>query len=102
MKNAWPVKAQASGGRHYRGNKIDQNFDNYSVEYTFEDGTKFFMYGRNIAGCQDEFASYAHGTKGLAIISSASHSPARCATFKGHNRSRNSVIWQFPQPEPDP
>ena len=27
MKNAWPVKAQAVGGRHYRNNCIDQNFD---------------------------------------------------------------------------
>ena len=43
MKNAWPVKAQALGGRHYRlspqGNRsVDQNFDAYSVEYTFADG----------------------------------------------------------------
>jgi hypothetical protein len=40
MKNAWPVSAQASGGRHYRGDKVDQNFDSYSVEYTFADGAK--------------------------------------------------------------
>src|SRR6266700_6332647 len=46
MKNAWPVKAQAVGGRHYRGNYVDQNFDSYSVEYTFADGAKFFMDGR--------------------------------------------------------
>jgi len=43
MKNAWPIKAQALGGRHYRhspaGNLyVDQNFDSYSVEYTFADG----------------------------------------------------------------
>ena len=40
MKDAWPVKAQAQGGRHYRGDKIDQNFDNYTVEYTFPDETR--------------------------------------------------------------
>ena len=40
MKDAWPVKAQALGGRHYRGDYVDQNFDTYSVEYTFADGTK--------------------------------------------------------------
>src|SRR5881296_2293310 len=40
MKNAWPVKAQALGARHYRGNHVDQNFDVYSVEYTFADGSK--------------------------------------------------------------
>src|SRR5689334_11808456 len=40
MKGAWPVEAQALGGRHYRGNSLDQNFDTYAVEYTFPDGTK--------------------------------------------------------------
>ncbi len=30
MKNAWPVKAQAVGGRHYRGDYVDQNFDHYA------------------------------------------------------------------------
>ena len=50
MKDAWPVQAQANGGRHYRGNSIDQNFDNYSVEYTFADGAKLFLYGRCITG----------------------------------------------------
>jgi hypothetical protein len=69
MKNAWPVKAQASGGRHYRGSAIDQNFDNYSVEYTFDDGTKLFLYGRTMAGVHDEFASYAHGSKCLGVVS---------------------------------
>ena len=31
MKNAWPVKAQASGARTYRGDYIDQNFDTSSA-----------------------------------------------------------------------
>ena len=48
---------------------IDQNFDNYSVEYVFPDGARLFFYGRAMAGCDDEFASYAHGPKGSAIIS---------------------------------
>ncbi len=29
IKNAWPVEAQASGGRNYRGDNVDQNFDSY-------------------------------------------------------------------------
>ncbi len=65
MKGAWPVEAKASGGRLYRDGKIDQNFDHYSVEYTFEDGAKLFLEGRNIAGCANEFASYAQGHEGL-------------------------------------
>ena len=31
MKDAWPVSAKAQGGRHYRGNYVDQNFDNYGA-----------------------------------------------------------------------
>src|SRR5262249_6293961 len=35
MKEAWPVKASGTGARTYRNDYIDQNFDTYSVEYTF-------------------------------------------------------------------
>lgn len=102
MKNAWPVKAQASGGRLFRGDNVDQNFDSYSVEYTFEDGSKLLLYGRTMVGCHDEFASYAHGSKGLGIISTASHSPAKCRIFKGQKIDKNDLVWEFPQPEPNP
>ena len=50
MKNAWPIEAQGVGGRHYRGDYVDQNFDSYSVEYSFADGSRFIMDGRCIAG----------------------------------------------------
>jgi predicted dehydrogenase len=103
MKGAWPVKAQALGGRHYRGNSVDQNFDNYSVEYTFADGTKLFLYGRCIEGCHDEFASYAHGSKGSAVISQGGHSPAHCRIYTGQDLNKNDdVVWRFPEPEPNP
>lgn len=102
MKDAWPVKAHASGGRHYRGNSVDQNFDHYAVEYTYPDGTRLFFTGRAENGCADEFASYAQGTKGSAVISTSAHTPGRCRTFKGHNLTRANLIWAFPQPEPNP
>jgi predicted dehydrogenase len=102
MKGAWPISAKGSGARCYRGEYIDQNFDTYSVEYTFADGSKMFLEGRNIDGCNQEFASYAHGTKGSAVISSNSHSPARCRTYKGQNMRRSDITWAFPQPEPNP
>jgi predicted dehydrogenase len=102
MKDDFPVRAQASGGRHYRGDNIDQNFDVYSVEYTFKDGAKLLLEGRCIDGCHPEFASYAHGTKGTAIISRSGHSPARCRTFKGQNFAKKDQLWQFGPKEPDP
>lgn len=111
MKDAWPVKAQALGGRHYRVSPeglpyIDQNLDTYAVEYTFDDGTRLFLDGRTMNGCKDEFASYAHGTKGSAVISFGNHTPAGCRLFKTQklnprdDRSSN-VLWTFPGPEPN-
>jgi len=102
MKDAWPVKAQALGGRHYRGNAVDQNLDTYSVEYTYPDGTKLFYYGRNMTGCHDEFASFAHGTKGAAVISTSGHTPGRVRIFRGHNMTREELAWAYPQPEQNP
>ena len=102
MKDAWPVKADGSGGRHYRGDNVDQNFDHYSVEYTFGDGTKMFLRGRTMPGCYRQFASYAHGTKGSAVISTAAHSPAKCRIYNGYDMTKENLTWAFPQPEPSP
>jgi predicted dehydrogenase len=102
MKDAWPVQAQALGGRHYRGNYIDQNFDVYSVEYTFADGTKLFLEGRTMIGCHQQFASYAHGTKGAAVISEKDHSPAHCRIYSHQNVAAKDPTWFYPPPEPNP
>jgi len=102
MKDAWPVSAKGSGARCYRADYIDQNFDTYSVEYTFGDGTKLFLEGRNIEGCTQEFASYVHGSKGSGVISSHAHSPARCRIYKGQQFTRSDLVWAFPSPEPNP
>jgi predicted dehydrogenase len=102
MKGAWPTQAHALGGRHYRGDSLDQNFDTYDVEYTYPDGTKLFYQGRNMDGCYNAFSSYAHGTKGSAIITTSSHYPGKVRTFKGHLMENVEPIWRFPQPEPSP
>src|SRR5262249_46581658 len=102
MKDGWPVKAQGSGGREYRGNCIDQNFDTYSVEYTFGDGAKLLLEGRNMPGCHQEFASYIHGPKGSAVLSTSGHTPARCRIYKGQSFDRANLTWHFPAREPNP
>ena len=101
MKDAWPVKASALGGRHYRGDNVDQNFDTYDVEYTFGDGSKLFFQGRCIDGCDNLFASYAHGSKGAAVISANGHLPAKCRIWRGQDMT-SSPIWAFPGREPNP
>ena len=102
MKNNWPVRAEALGGRHCRGDYVDQNFDNYAVEYTFEDGASFSFRGRIMVGAEDQYASYVHGSKGMGIVSSAGNFPARCRTFNGHRISRSDLIWSSSQPEKNP
>jgi len=110
MKGEFPVKAHALGGRHYKtveldGEKVDavdQNFDTYAVEYTFADGSKALYDGRNMAGCKQEFAAYAHGTKGSAVISSSGHVPARSRIYADQNIDLNwrgkpdNLVWAFP------
>jgi predicted dehydrogenase len=102
MKGSWPVRADGMGSRCYRGDAVDQNFDHYSVEYTFADGAKLFLNSRYMSGCREEFASYAHGTKGMAVISTFMHTPAKCRVFKGQTITRADMTWAFPQPEPNP
>jgi len=99
MKDAWPVKAHALGGRHYRQSPegvtyVDQNFDTYSVEYTFADGATFIMDGRCIMGCHDIYSSYAHGSKGMAIVSKHGDCGLPSSTHKGQNPTRENLIWQ--------
>lgn len=103
MKDAWPVEAKGFGGRHYRGDYVDQNFDSYSVEYTFADGSKLMLEGRGMVGCYGEFASYAHGSKGSAVISTSSHSPAKSRIYKGQDLTKKTdLAWEYGKAEPSP
>ena len=99
MKNAWPIKAQALGGRHYRQSPegvtyVDQNLDTYSVEYTYADGSKFLLDGRCIMGCKDIYSSYAHGSKGMAIVSNSGDCGTPSSTYKSQNPTRSDLLWE--------
>jgi predicted dehydrogenase len=99
MKNAVPIKAQALGGRHYKtdadGNPyVDQNFDTYSVEYTFADGSKMYLDGRCENGCNDIYSSYAHGTKGLAVVANHGDCEKPSRIFKGQNMQASNMLWK--------
>jgi predicted dehydrogenase len=99
MKGEWPVKAQALGGRHYRQSPdgvpyIDQNFDTYSVEYTFPDDTKLIMDGRAMNGCEPIYCSYAQGTKGMAILSKSGDCGMPSSTYRGQSPKRSNMIWE--------
>jgi predicted dehydrogenase len=104
MKNEWPVKAQALGGRHYKLSPegiayVDQNFDTYSVEYTYSDGTKFFFDGRTIAGCEEIYASYLHGSKGMAVASKHGDCGQPSSLYRTPMTAAD-MVWES-QPKPD-
>jgi predicted dehydrogenase len=99
LKGAFPVKAQALGGRHYRyapdGEMwIDQNLDSYAVEYTFEDGSKFYMDGRCNSGAHPMYFSHIHGTKGMAIASKQGDCGGPSSIHKGQAPNRSNMVWQ--------
>lgn len=102
MKNSFPVEAKGYGGRHYRMDYVDQNFDSYTVEYTFADGAKLMFEGRNMAGCDNEFASYVHGTKGSAVISENGHWPSKARIFKNQKMTRDNVVWAYGEEKYNP
>jgi len=99
MKNAWPVKAHSLGGRHYKHSPegvayVDQNFDTYSTEFTYADGTKFIMDGRCMTSCKDIYSSYAHGSKGMAVVSKSGDCGMPSSIHKGQDPTRESMIWE--------
>jgi hypothetical protein len=71
---------------------VDQNFDSYSVEYTFADGAKLYMDGRCITGCEDIYFTCAHGTKGLAVVTKTGDD-GPCTIHANQNDRRDNVLW---------
>jgi predicted dehydrogenase len=98
-KGAWPVSAQGMGGRCYEA--AGNNFDHYTVEYTFADGAKLFAFSRHMPNCWSTYSDYAHGTKGSAVIMTALGQP-RPKIYKGQRMVEDQVIWKYPDNEPNP
>ena len=57
--------------------------------------------GRSTAAT-DEHASYAHGTKGSAVISESGHMPSKCRMFKNQDMQDANITWACREPEPNP
>jgi predicted dehydrogenase len=98
-KGAWPVSAQGFGGRSYE--QAGNQFDHYTIEYTFADGTKLFAFSRHMTGCWETYADYAHGSKGSAVIMASLAEP-KPKIYKGHDMVPNEVAWEFRGPDPNP
>jgi hypothetical protein len=63
-------------------------------------------------GVHNEFASYLHGSRGSAVVSTNSHTPGRTRIYSGQSIPRwqqgqrepspENLVWAFPQPERSP
>ena len=98
-KGAWPVSAQGMGGRCYE--QAGNQFDHYTVEYTFADGTKLFTFSRHMNGCWNTYADYAHGSKGSAVIMSSLGAP-KSRIYKSHNMVKEELAWEYGQGDCNP
>jgi predicted dehydrogenase len=99
IKDAWPVRAQGFGGRCYP--ESGNQFDHYTVEYTFEDGAKLFAFSRHMNGCWNTYSDYAHGTKGSALIMAQLHDP-RPVIYRSQKMEPDQVVWQYGRPDDNP
>jgi hypothetical protein len=63
-----------------------------------------YMDGRCISGCNSIYSSYAHGTKGSAIVSKANDCGLPSSIHSGQNFDRASAVWtsQVARDERDP
>jgi predicted dehydrogenase len=98
-KDAWPVKAQAFGGQCYE--QAGNQFDHFTVEYTFDDGAKLFAFSRHMNGCWNTYSDYAHGSKGSAVIMTDLRSP-KPRIYKNQNMIEENLVWECGEPEPSP
>ena len=98
-KGAWPVSAQGFGGRCYK--EAGNQFDHFTVEYTFGDGTKLFAFSRHMNGCWQTYADYAHGSKGSAVIMSSLSAPEP-KIYKSQNMVPGEVVWEYGEADCNP
>jgi predicted dehydrogenase len=98
-KGAWPVKAQGMGGRCYE--HAGNQFDHFTVEYTFADGAKLYVFSRHMQDCWQTYSDYAHGTKGAAVLMANLGQP-RPRIFKTQAMNSEDVVWQYGERDPNP
>jgi len=98
-KDAWPVSAQAMGGRCYP--QAGNQFDHYTVEYTFADGAKLFAFSRHMNGCWNTYSDYAHGSNGSAVIMESLGQP-KPRIYKSQNMVPDQVAWEYGRGDNNP
>lgn len=98
-KGGWPVSAQGMGSRCFE--EAGNQFDHYTVEYTFADGAKLFAFSRHMNGCWSTYSDYAHGAKGSAVLMTNLAEP-KPRIYKSQNMVPEDLVWEFGQDDPNP
>ena len=82
MSGMKPVKATAFGGRHRR--ITGDQYDQFSVDFEFENGIHLHSMCRQIDGCSNNIGEYIQGTKG---------------SWNSYNHEikdlKGNVVWKF-------
>ena len=98
-KGAWPVKAQGMGGRCFQ--EAGNQFDHYTVEYTFADGAKLFCFSRHMNSCWETYADFVHGSKGSAVLMSNLAQP-KPRIYASQRIDEDTPVWQYGKDDPSP
>jgi predicted dehydrogenase len=93
IKDAWPVTAHGLGGRAPASTDCGQNFDTYSIEYTYADGSTALVNGRFIPKCHQDFATFVQGTKCAAQFSGSGHAPT-VQMYKDQRIANEHIAWR--------
>jgi predicted dehydrogenase len=69
MKDTYPVKATATGGRQVRtGPEFGHIYDHFNTVYEYANGAKCFSSCRQIMNCDNDISDYVYGTKGTCDV----------------------------------
>jgi predicted dehydrogenase len=101
VKDAWPVSAHGVGGRFPGSRDASQNFDSYSIEYTFADGAKALITGRYQPNCVTDFSTFVHGTKCAAKFSGDVHAPTTWM-YRDQRIEPSQIAWRAPRERVNP
>lgn len=101
IKGEYPVSAHGIGGRAFNNTSKGQNFDSYSVEWVFADGTKAYNYVRYIPKCHNDFSTYIQGSEKAAQFSGNIHA-GTTKIFNDRRIADDNILWEAPKEENTP
>ena len=96
---ALPIAAHSLGGRHFRGDSSTRT-STTTGQIHFSDGTKLFLFGRCMAGCESHLPGTCTARRGWARFPATSPGGA-LPDLSGHDPVDAKMLWKAP-PEQNP